>query len=342
MRTVVIHAAKDLRVEERDLEPLGPGQVAVRIRAGGICGSDLHYYQHGGFGTVRVREPMILGHEIAGEVAEIAPDVTRVKVGDRVAVNPSRPCHACRFCLMGLPNQCLNMRFYGSAMPMPHIQGGFREILVCDATQCFTASRASAAELAMAEPFSVVLHGLSRAGSLLGARVLVTGCGPIGALVVAAARFHGAAEIIVTDIVDEPLAIAKTLGATHAFNTAKNPEALAPYAAEKGQVDVMIECSGNERALRAGMEVVRPRGTIVQLGLGGDMSVPQNMVVAKEFLITGSFRFHEEFPLAVSLIDSGRVDLSPLLTGSYPIEEAVAAFEHAGDRKTAMKVQLAF
>jgi len=342
MRTVVIHAAKDLRIEERDVEKLAPGQVAVRIRAGGICGSDLHYYQHGGFGTVRVREPMILGHEIAGEIAEIAPDVTTVKVGDRVAVNPSRPCHACRFCLMGLPNQCLNMRFYGSAMPMPHIQGGFREVLVCDASQCFVATRASAAELAMAEPFSVVLHSLSRAGSLLGARVLVTGCGPIGALVVAAAHFHGAAEIIVTDIVDEPLAIAKTLGATHAVNTAKNPEALAPYAAEKGQIDVMIECSGNERALRAGMEVVRPRGTIVQLGLGGDMSVPQNMVVAKEFLITGSFRFHEEFPLAVSLIDSGRVDLSPLLTGSYPIEEAVAAFEHAGDRRTAMKVQLAF
>lgn len=342
MRTVVIHAAKDLRIEEREVEPLGPGQVAVRIQAGGICGSDLHYYNHGGFGAVRVREPMILGHEIAGAVAEVAPDVTAVTVGDRVAVNPSRPCRACRFCLKGLPNQCLNMRFYGSAMPWPHIQGGFREVLVCDAIQCVTATRASVAELAMAEPFSVVLHGLSRAGSLLGARVLVTGCGPIGALVVAAARFHGAAEIIVTDIVDEPLAIAQTLGATHAFNTAKNPEALAPYAAEKGQIDVMIECSGNERALRAGMEVVRPRGVIVQLGLGGDMSVPQNMVVAKELLITGSFRFHEEFPLAVALIDSGRVDLTPLLTGSYPIEEAVAAFEKANDRKSAMKVQLAF
>lgn len=342
MRTVVIHAAKDLRIEERTVEPLGPGQVAVRIQAGGICGSDLHYYNHGGFGAVRVREPMILGHEIAGTVAEVAADVTTVKVGDRVAVNPSRPCRHCRFCLKGLPNQCLNMRFYGSAMPWPHIQGGFREVLVCDASQCVTATRASVAELAMAEPFSVVLHGLNRAGSLLGARVLVTGCGPIGALVVAAANFHGAAEIIVTDIVDEPLAIAKTLGATHAFNTAENPEALAPYAAEKGQIDVMIECSGNERALRAGMEVVRPRGTIVQLGLGGDMSVPQNMVVAKEFLITGSFRFHEEFPLAVALIDSGRVDLTPLLTGSYPIEEAVAAFEKANDRKSAMKVQLTF
>ncbi|MCB8876398.1 L-idonate 5-dehydrogenase [Acidisoma silvae] len=342
MRTVVIHAAKDLRIEERAVEPLEPGQVAVKIQAGGICGSDLHYYNHGGFGAVRVREPMILGHEIAGTVAEVAPDVTGVKPGDRVAVNPSRPCRACRFCLKGLPNQCLNMRFYGSAMPWPHIQGGFREVLVCDATQCVTATRASVAELAMAEPFSVVLHGLTRAGSLLGARVLVTGCGPIGALVVAAAHLHGAAEIIVTDIVDEPLAIATKLGATRALNTMADPDALKPYLADKGQIDVMFECSGNERALRAGMEVVRPRGTIVQLGLGGDMSVPQNMIVAKELLITGSFRFHEEFPLAVSLIDSGRVDLTPLLTGSYPIEEAVTAFERANDRKRAMKVQLAF
>jgi L-idonate 5-dehydrogenase len=208
MRTVVIHAAKDLRIEDRPIEPLGSGQVAVQIQAGGICGSDLHYYNHGGFGTVRVREPMILGHEIAGVVSEVAAGVESVKPGDRVAVNPSRPCRHCRFCFAGLPNQCLNMRFYGSAMPMPHIQGGFREVLVCDATQCVVATRASVAELALAEPFSVVLHGLTRAGSLLGTRVLVTGCGPIGALVVAAARFHGAAEIIVTDIVDEPLVIA--------------------------------------------------------------------------------------------------------------------------------------
>jgi L-idonate 5-dehydrogenase len=342
MRSVVIHAAKDLRIEERTIEPLGPGQVAVRIQAGGICGSDLHYYNHGGFGAVRIREPMILGHEIAGTVAEVATDVTAVEVGSRVAVNPSRPCRHCRFCLAGLPNQCLNMRFYGSAMPMPHIQGGFRDVLVCDATQCVVATRAPVTELALAEPFSVVLHALSRAGSLLGERVLVTGCGPIGALVVAAAHFHGAAEIIVTDIVNEPLTIAKTLGADRAINTSGNPEALVEFAVDKGQISVMIECSGNEHALRAGMEVVRPRGTIVQLGLGGDMSVPQNMVVAKEFLITGSFRFHDEFPLAVQLIDSGRIDLTPLLTGTFPMEEATAAFEAANDRRTAMKVQLLF
>ena len=342
MRAVVIHAAKDLRVEDREAEALGPGQVAVRIEAGGICGSDLHYYNHGGFGTVRLREPMILGHEIAGTVAEAAPDVAGVRVGDRVAVNPSRPCRACRYCLEGLPNQCLAMRFYGSAMPMPHIQGGFRERLVCDAGQCEPAARVGTAELAMAEPFAVALHAVSRAGPLLGRRVLVTGCGPIGALAVVAARHAGAGEIIVTDVVDEPLAIARRLGADRAVNTAAEPDALRPYGADKGAIAVMIECSGNAAALRTGLDVLQPRGTLVQLGLGGDVALPQNIVVAKELEIRGSFRFHPEFAMAVRLIDEGRVDLKPLLTASYGLDEAVQAFEAASDRRRSMKVQLAF
>src|SRR4051812_5203002 len=136
MRAVVIHAAKDLRIEERETETAGPGEVEVAIEAGGICGSDLHYYHHGGFGTVRLREPMILGHEVAGRVTALGDGVEGVAVGDRVAVSPSRPCSACDYCLAGLPNQCLNMRFYGSAMPFPHIQGAFRERLVARASQC--------------------------------------------------------------------------------------------------------------------------------------------------------------------------------------------------------------
>lgn len=342
MRAVVIHAARDLRVEDREAGAMGPGEVTVRIEAGGICGSDLHYYQHGGFGTVKLREPMILGHEVAGTVAAVAPDVTRVKPGDRVAVNPSRPCRACRYCYQGLPNQCLNMRFYGSAMPMPHIQGAFRQELVCMATQCEKGETASVGELAMAEPFAVTLHALSRAPSLLGQRVLVTGSGPIGALVVAAAHFHGAAEIIVTDVVDEPLAFARKLGADRTINTAREPEALAALAVDKGSVGVMFECSGNQQALRSGLDVVQPRGTIVQVGLGGELSLPQNVVVAKEVVLTGSFRFHDEFALAVRLIDARKVDLRPLLTGSFGIEEAREAFEAAGDRRRSMKVQLAF
>ena len=342
MRAVVIHAPKDLRVEEREPGALGTGQVIVQVEAGGICGSDLHYFNHGGFGAVRLQEPMILGHEVAGEIVEVSPDVTTLKRGDRVAVNPSRPCGHCRYCLKGLPNQCLDMRFYGSAMRMPHVQGAFRELLVCEAVQCEKAQNASAAELALVEPFSVALHAVSRAGPLLGERVLVTGCGPIGALVVAAARFHGAAEIIVTDVVDEPLTFAHTLGADRTINVAAEPETLAKLGADKGSVGMMFECSGNERALRAGLDVTQPRGTVIQLGLGGEMLLPQNLVVAKELSIMGSFRFHAEFALAVRLIDERKINLLPLVTASFGLQDARLAFEMANDRRRAMKVQLTF
>ena len=340
---LVIHAATDLRLEEQDAGDAGPGQVMVRVSKGGICGSDLHYFNHGGFGTVRLKAPMVLGHEVAGTVVAVADDVTRVKVGDRVAVNPSRPCSRCKYCLEGLPNQCLEMRFYGSAMRNPHVQGAFRNMLLCDAVQCEkVADGVSLSLAALAEPFSVGLHGVSRAGPLLGKRVLVSGCGPIGALAIAAARVHGAAEIVVTDVVDEPLVIARKMGANLAINAATDKAWVQRYSADKGTFDVMLECSGNERALRDGLEVMRPRGVVVQLGLGGDVSIPQNMVVGKELSICGSFRFHAEFALAVALINEGRVDLSPVITGSYPMAEAVTAFKLAGDRTRAMKVLIDF
>ena len=343
MKAVVIHAAKDLRVEEREAETPGPGQVDVAIEAGGICGSDLHYYNHGGFGTVRVREPMILGHEVAGTIKALGQGVSHLAVGDRVAVSPSRPCNECEYCLRGEQNQCLHMRFYGSAMPMPHIQGAFRQRLVAEAWQCHkVADGVSINEAAMAEPFAVTLHGVNRAGSLLGKRVLVTGCGPIGALAIIAARAHGAREVVATDVMETVLTKALEIGADRVINVAEAPEQLSAYSANKGYFDVQFEASGNERAVRSGLEVLRPRSTLVQLGLGGDVSIPQNMVVAKEIEMKGTFRFHEEFGLAVDLINQRRVDLKPLLTGTYPVEDAVAAFESAGDRTKSMKVQLAF
>ena len=323
---------------------MGPGQVTVAVKAGGICGSDLHYYRHGGFGAVRIREPMILGHEVAGEVVAVADDVVGPKVGDRVAVNPSRPCGRCRSCRDGLPNHCENMRFYGSAMPWPHVQGAFRERLVCEASQCEVAPEGvSFEELALCEPLSVVLHAVKRCGSLMGLRVLVTGSGPIGALAVAAVRHAGAREIVATDVAPEPLRCALRLGADRAIDVASRPEDLAPYGAGKGHFDVLIECSGNERAIRDALPLIRPRGTIVQLGIaGGDMSLPINVIVAKELTLLGSFRFHEEFALAAELIGSRRLDLTPILTCTYPAADAIAAFEMAGDRRRAMKVHLAF
>ena len=340
---LVIHAPDDLRVTEQDAGEIGPGQVMVRVGMGGICGSDLHYFHHGGFGAVRIKRPMILGHEVAGTVAAVAPDVGTLKVGDRVAVNPSRPCRCCRYCLEGLPNQCLDMRFYGSAMRDPHVEGAFRNLLLCDAVQCEQVAPGVPLELAaLAEPFSVGLHGVSRAGPLLGKRVLVSGCGPIGTLAIAAARVHGAAQVVAVDVTDEALAVARAMGAGLTINVAAERDWVQRYSADKGTFDVLLECSGNEQALRAGLEVMRPRGMVVQLGLGGDVSIPQNLVVAKELSICGSFRFHAEFALAVRLINEGRVDLRPVITRTFPLAQAREAFELAGDRKRAMKVLIDF
>jgi L-idonate 5-dehydrogenase len=343
MKAAVIHAPHDLRIDEIDKPSVGPGEVMVRIRAGGICGSDLHYYQHGGFGTVRIQAPMILGHEIAGEVVETGTGVTAVAVGDRVAVNPSRPCGHCRFCLEGMPNHCLDMRFYGSAMRVPHVQGGFREFLVCPEAQAVPVPPDVPLELAaFAEPLSVCLHAARQAGSLHGRRVLVTGVGPIGALCVLVARHGGAREIVVTDLADASLAMARRIGADLALNTASDPHALDRFGTDKGHFDVAFEASGAGPALAGALQVVRPAGTIVQVGIGGsDAKVPLNVLVAKEINLRGTFRFHEEFAWAVDLLAARALDVMPLLTEILPLDEAVRAFDLAGDRSRAMKVQLA-
>ncbi len=344
MQAVVIHAAGDLRVEERPDPALGPRDVLVRVRAGGICGSDLHYFQHGGFGAVRLREPMVLGHEIAGEVTEVGPEATLVRPGDHVAVNPSLPCGHCRFCLAGQPNHCLDMRFYGSAMRTPHVQGGFRERLACHESQAVVLPPGLAfTSAAFAEPLAVCLHAARQAGSLQGARVLVSGTGPIGALLVLVARHAGAREVVATDLLDAPLALARQIGADHTVNLRDDPAGLNPYKADKGVFDVVLEASGSPAAVAGGLQVARPGATVVQVGLGGgEATIPLNTVVAKEIALRGTFRFHEEFAWAAGFIASGAIDVTPLLTAVLPLRDAVPAFALAGDRARAMKVQLAF
>lgn len=343
MDALVIHAAGDLRVEDVPTPEVLPRQLRVKVRFGGICGSDLHYFQHGGFGTVRVKEPMVLGHEVAGVIEEVGSGVDGFAVGDRIAISPSRPCGACRFCQQGLQNHCLDMRYYGSAMRTPHVQGAFRREIVVEASQAFKlADSLSDREGAMAEPFAVALHAVRRAGPLLGKNVLVTGCGPIGALTVIAARWAGASRVVATDVGDFTLRSAVKVGADQAINVAEQPEALAAFAVDKGQFDVLFEASGNERALRGAFDVLRPRGIIVQIGVGGEMTLPMNVVVAKEFDLRGSFRFHEEFGMAVDLLNNGRVDVNPLISATVPYRDANRAFALAADRTQAMKVLLDF
>ena len=343
MEALVIHAAGDLRVEDVPTPVLGAQQLLARVRFGGICGSDLHYYQHGGFGTVRVKEPMVLGHEIAGTLEAVGAAVTGFVVGDRVAISPSRPCGLCRYCQQGLQNHCLDMRYYGSAMRTPHVQGAFRQQIVVEPSQAYKlADSLSDGEGALAEPLSVALHAVRRAGPLLGKNVLVTGCGPIGALIVIAARRAGATQITVTDVGAFPLRTALKVGANETINVAERPEALAAYAADKGHFDVLFEASGNERALRGAFDALRPRGVIVQVGLGGEMTLPVNTIVAKEFDLRGAFRFHEEFAVAVALLNKGLVDVKPLISATLSYRDAGRAFALAADRSQAMKVLLDF
>jgi L-idonate 5-dehydrogenase len=343
MDALVIHAAGDLRVEPQPETEPGDGQLLVRVRFGGICGSDLHYVHHGGFGTVRVRQPMILGHEIAGVIERVGAGVTGFAVGERVAVSPSRPCGLCEYCQRGLQNHCLDMRYYGSAMRMPHVQGAFRQQIVVEPSQAHRLADDVPDEAgAMVEPLSVALHAVNRAGPLLGRRVLVTGCGPIGAMIVIAARRAGAGEIVVTDLAEFPLRKAREVGADRALNLREQPDALAEYRADKGSFDLLFEASGNEAALRGALEVVRPRGVVVQVGLGGEMSLPVNVIVAKEFDLRGAFRFHEEFATAVGLLNRHLVDLRPLISFKMPYRDPMRAFRLAADRTQAMKVLLDF
>ena len=342
MRAIVIYQAKQVRIEERELRRPGRGEVLVKISTGGICGSDLHYFNHGGFGSVKLKEPMILGHEVAGHVEELGDGVDDLKVGDLVAVSPSRPCCTCSYCLKGLPNHCENMRFYGSAMPFPHIQGAFREWLVADRAQCVQANGLTAGEAAMAEPLSVILHATRRAGEMLGKRVLVTGCGPIGSLAVLVARSAGAAEIVVTDLSDNALSYGAKVGADRTINVGEDPDALGEYQTGKGHFDVLYECSGVPQALASGIAAVRPRGVVMQLGLGGDMTVPMMQIIAKELDLRGTFRFHEEFAMAVDLMRGGTLDVKPLISHTMPFTEAEDALNLANDRSQAMKAQLTF
>lgn len=342
MQAIVIHAARDLRIEDHPAEPLGAGQVQIALAVGGICGSDLHYFNHGGFGAIRLREPMILGHEVSGHITALGAGVTGLSVGQLVAVSPSRPCGCCAYCAKAQYNHCLNMRFYGSAMPFPHIQGAFRQVLVADAAQCAPADGLTPAEAAMAEPLAVCLHAAGRAGPLMGKSVLVTGCGPIGILCILAARRAGADLIVATDLGDYTLGMARIAGADVTLNLAKDPGALAPYTAQKGSFDVLFECSGAAPALAGAILAMRPRGTIVQLGLGGDMTLPVQAMTAKELSLTGSFRFHEEFFTGVSLMQKGLIDVKPFITQTFPLSQAQMAFEAAGDRSRAMKAQIDF
>ncbi|WP_424931236.1 L-idonate 5-dehydrogenase [Amaricoccus macauensis] len=342
-RVCRLHGRNDLRIETETVPEPGEGQVLLAIEAGGICGSDMHYLSEGGIGTIRVREPIILGHEASGRVVEPGPGVSGLSPGDAVAINPSRPCGTCIYCAEGLPMHCLQMRFNGSAIRLPHEQGLFRERIVVDATQCIRLPEGADLDaVACAEPLAVCLHARRMAGDVAGKRVLVTGAGPIGSLCAAAAAEAGAAEVVVTDLEDAVLDVARRMGATRTINVVRDGAEMEHYGENKGYFDVAFECSAAAPAIRSAVNTLRPRGVLIQVGVAGDTPMPVNALVAKEICLQGTHRFHAEFAEAVEAITSGRIDVRPIITGTYPLQDAAEAFRVAADRSRSVKVHLSF
>jgi L-idonate 5-dehydrogenase len=324
MLACVVHGKHDLRVEEVPRPRPGPGEVAIAVELGGICGSDLHYYHRGAVGDFAVREPMILGHEMTGRVAALGAGVAGPPIGTPVTVHPSRK----------FPD---GDHYLGSAAFLPHVQGAFGELLVMPVTNLRVLPDGLAPERAvLTEPLSVALHAVNRAGDVTAARVLVTGAGPIGALVVAVLRHRGAAEVLASDLTDHSLAVARTAGATTTLR-ADHPDEWADLA----PVDVVVECSGAPAGLHTALTSTRRGGRVVQLGLlpPGEVPFAGNLVVTRELTLAGAFRFGDEIDEAIGLLAAG-LAVDGIVTAAIPLARAHDAFDLAKDRERASKVLL--
>ncbi|WP_421566683.1 L-idonate 5-dehydrogenase [Ochrobactrum sp. EDr1-4] len=343
MPAAVLHGMKDLRIEERPIDELGPNDVCVKIRVGGICGSDLHYFQHGQNGTIKVREPMTLGHEIAGTIESWGDAVEGLVKGRQAAVNPSNPCGHCKACRSGKELHCKEGSFLGSAMRFPHTQGGFSSFLIVDRKQVFPVEDdVNLHDLVFAEPLAVCLHALSRAGELKDKSVLITGAGPIGLLLIMLAKHNGAKHIIATDISDSALSFAQKCGADKIINVS-DPQALEVWIESNDLVEIAFECSGHPSGVAATIQSLKTCGILVQVGmLGSEVTAPLGAIVVKEIDFRGTFRFDREFSTAVELLTERQLDVSALVTHHFAISDALNAFVTAGQRDLAMKVQLIF
>ncbi|MGW5097772.1 L-idonate 5-dehydrogenase [Streptomyces nodosus] len=335
----VIHGRGDLRVDELPVPEPGPGQAVVAVRYGGVCGSDLHYWRHGGVGDFRLREPMVLGHEVVGTVVSYGAGASGPAVGTAVAVHPATPCGVCPECAKGRRNVCRDTRYLGSAARFPHVQGGFAARVTVPAGQLRAVPAGLALRrAALAEPLAVALHAVRRAGPVAGRHLLVTGAGPIGCLVVAAAKAAGAASVTVTDLLPRALDFAAAAGADTVVR-ADDPDDLGWPA----EVDTAIEASGVAAGLDTCVRLVRRGGTVVQLGMlpPGQSPFAGNLVVSREIEVRGAFRFDTEFDEALELLAS-EPGFDALVSAVVPVREAESAFALAADRSRSCKVLLDF
>lgn len=343
MKAAVLHGARDMRVESCAQPEPAPGMVLLRVRRAGICGSDSHYFAHGDCGPFVPTRPFILGHEFTANVVALGEGVTSVAVGARVTANPARACGVCAYCTNGRRNLCRQTIMLGSASTKPPTDGAFAEYVTVRADQCHLLPPEMSDEVgAMMEPLAVALHAVKRAGSVSGKRVLVMGGGPIGLLVLMTARAFGAAPVALSDIVAARRQTALELGADVTLDPAAKDLADRVRGLTGDGFEVILEASGARPALRQAFDLIRPGGTIVQIGTLGtdDVPVPANHLMLREIQFVGSFRYGNVFDEAIRLAASGRLKLQPLLTGVFPLDQAARAMHQAEDKANSLKVHL--
>lgn len=337
---VVAHAKDDLRVETIAEPSSNTGEALVEIAFGGICGSDLHYWLHGAAGESILRAPMVLGHEVVGTVAQSAADGSGPAIGTRVAVHPATPGpgDGSRY-PAERPNLSPGCTYLGSAARFPHTEGAFANRVAVPTRMLRPLPPTLDLKLAaLIEPASVAWHAVARAGDVRGRRVLVVGCGPIGALVIAVLKHHGAREIVGVDMFDGPLAIATAVGATSTLK-ATDADAIAAVDA-----DVVIESSGSPRGLASAVRGATRGGRVVMLGLlpSGEQPALISLAIVRELELVGSFRFNDEIDDVIAALAVGSLRVDPVVTHVFPAADALEAFAVAKDSAASGKVLLDF
>jgi L-iditol 2-dehydrogenase len=329
MQVSVLRGVGEVDLEERPVPEPGPDDVLVEVGSVGVCGSDVHYYEHGRIGTHVVTAPLVLGHEAGGLVAAVGAHVTDLSVGQRVSIEPGVPCRRCAQCLAGRYNLCPDVRFFAT----PPYDGAFSQFVVMPAAFVYPVPDSVSDDAAgLIEPLSVGVWACRRGHVTPGRSVLVTGAGPIGLIAAQTARAYGADTVTVTDVNPHRLDLAEGLG-LDTVNVAQTSLVDAGV-----QADVLLECSGNARATWDAVSTTARAGNVVLVGMGGDtVQLPLSYVQDRELTITGAFRYANTWPTAIRLAASGRVDLDAMVTGHYGLGDVEAALTASRDDPTSVK-----
>jgi D-xylulose reductase len=341
MQALVLEKQHELALRDIDLPlDLGPGDVKIKIDTVGVCGSDVHYYTHGRIGSFVVEAPMVLGHEAAGTVVEVGAGVTGLKAGDRVCMEPGIPDLSSRASKLGLYNVDPKVVFWAT----PPVHGVLTPYVIHPAAFTYKLpDNVSFAEAAMVEPFAVGLQAAVKAKIQPGDTAVVTGAGPIGIMAALAALAGGCARVIIADLVDEKLAIAGRYTGVTPVNIRKASLAEAVAAATDGWgADVVLEASGAPKAYEGIQNLLRPGGCLVLIGMPvAPVALDVSSIAAKEIRIETVFRYANVFDRALGMIASGKVDLKPLVSETFPFSDSVAAFERAAEgRPGDVKLQI--